>query len=475
MKDPSSSGTLRVGILAPLRSLDPTAAGDLMTALAISQVFETPLRLGEPGEPPEPVLFASVPEAEDEGRTWSAPVREGIEFSDGTPLDAPRMARALRRTESLGGRVEIEARGSVVVFHLKEPNPRFDLHLTFEDCAVALETATGELRGTGPYMAESRPNARGLRLARNPRYRGPVGPEAVEFRVYPPDEDGHPEALLEALENGEIDFTNMLSKQDVASVTGYKKLLRPSMSLATLSFNTRRAVLEDPRRRRAIACALDRRELTGISHTNVVAFCATSVLPPSIGIADDGLSHDLGRARALLEEAGAPGPLEMLLVWAPRPYLPHPQPVADKLVEQLAAVGVEVRAVRPADADDFFERQRTGEYDLILGGWISDLPDPAELLTALFSEERIPTPSSHGIASGNLSRWSDPRTEEALERLRRTGSEEDRDVVLGRVAEEVPVVPLMYGSTVVVHAWRVRNVELSMYGTVDFADVELDD
>ena len=43
------------------------------------------------------------------------------------------------------------------------------------------------------------------------------------------------------------------------------------------------------------------------------------------------------------------------------------------------------------------------------------------------------------------------------------------------VADEAPLVPLMYGSTVVVHAWRVREVAVAADGQVDFAAVELDD
>lgn len=468
-----AGGTLRVGMLAPIRAFEPRETGDLVTALAVSQVFETPFRLAGAGEPPEPVLFESLV-SEEGGRVWSGPVRSGIVFSDGTPLDASRLAASLRRAESVRRVADLEVRGSTVVFRLRRPNPRFDLHLTFEDCGVVLETQRGEKLGTGPWRLAEGPDDSGLALERAPHAVG-SGPDRVEFRVYPPDDDGRPTALLQALERGEVDYTDQLSKGDVANVTGYKKLLRPAMSLAILFLNTTRAPLASAARRRAIAHALDRRKLTGISHDNVVAFSATSVLPPSFGMADDGLRFDAARARALLQEAGSISePLRMLTVWAPRPYLPHPRPTAEAIVAQLDDVGIRVVPVFPSDGQEFFERQRGGDYDLLLGGWICDLPDPVELLTALFDSERIPRPDDHGIASGNIARWDDPRCRALLETYRETGDDADRDAVLSLVAAEAPVVPLMVGATVVVHSWGVRGVRLPASGSVRFADVELD-
>ena len=47
-------------------------------------------------------------------------------------------------------------------------------------------------------------------------------------------------------------------------------------------------------------------------------------------------------------------------------------------------------------------------------------------------------------------------------------------VMLDLIRDEVPLVPLMYGSTVVVHAWKVRDVRVGTTGMVAFAGVELD-
>ena len=53
-------------------------------------------------------------------------------------------------------------------------------------------------------------------------------------------------------------------------------------------------------------------------------------------------------------------------------------------------------------------------------------------------------------------------------------SEEARAAVLERVSREVPLVPLMYGPTVVAHAWRVKNFEPSPLGLPSLATVDVE-
>ena len=42
------------------------------------------------------------------------------------------------------------------------------------------------------------------------------------------------------------------------------------------------------------------------------------------------------------------------------------------------------------------------------------------------------------------------------------------------VAHEVPLLPLMYGPTVVVSAWRVKNVDVSPLGVPHFEHFDMD-
>lgn len=474
--DASPRRALRVGILTPVASLQPWDVADLVSFLATEQIFETPLHLpGTEGEP-EPRLFAEplARTTGDAGDLYRGRVRPGVKFSDGTELRAEHVVESLQHVELIRAQARIEARGDEVLFHLDRPNPRFPVHLTVSHCGIALQRG-GEVLGTGPFRRVAGTPLDRLELEPNPHYRGHVSLPGIEFVVYSPDADGKPTALVRAMAGGEVDFTNMLARTDVADLQGCKKKFQPSISTGMLFLNTERPVLQDVTLRRAIARAVDRRALTEITYSNVIAFTAATPLPPRFGLTTERLPYDPDAARAALEDAGRKPaePLRLLQVWAPRPYLPHPAQVAQSLRRQLAEVGIPVRIEVPANAEEFFGRQKAGDYDLLLGGWIADLPDPAEFLTAVLHSSRIPRVDVRGAAQGNLARIDDPDLDAALEAYQLEDTEAARDRVLDRAAELAPVVPIMYGATALVHSWHLRNLEISPYGVPNFGGVRI--
>ena len=62
---------------------------------------------------------------------------------------------------------------------------------------------------------------------------------------------------------------------------------------------------------------------------------------------------------------------------------------------------------------------------------------------------------------------------DALARLRKDPSEEIQHELLKIAADELPALPLMYGSTTFVHSWNVRNFTPPLLGIPDFASLEL--
>ena len=55
----------------------------------------------------------------------------------------------------------------------------------------------------------------------------------------------------------------------------------------------------------------------------------------------------------------------------PRPYLPRPQDIADTVRQQLKAVGLDAR-IQGEDKNKLFPGVATGQYELILIGWMTD-------------------------------------------------------------------------------------------------------
>src|SRR5687767_4534712 len=80
---------LRVGVLNPVKTLDPRDAQDTVSVFVLAQIFEPPYAPPADAEtPPRPLVFDGPlrREGERDGRVWSGHVRPGILFSDGTPV-----------------------------------------------------------------------------------------------------------------------------------------------------------------------------------------------------------------------------------------------------------------------------------------------------------------------------------------------------------------------------------------------------
>lgn len=474
---PDGDDTLRIGLLSPIKTVDPVQAHLFADRLVLSQMFEPPY--GRPKTAAgrtEPLVFAEPLRAESGsvGEQFSASVREGLLFSDGTPLTAELAAASLRRASPLMELAEVRAQNDRVYFHLKRPNARFDYVLTQIFLGVTL-VKDGKVLGTGPYVAapDSKPEA--VRCVRNPHYKPQPRIGELLFTSYEPDPDGRPTSLLNAVENGVVDFTNVLHKEDIRELKQVRKYFERGNSMAFLFFNTERSCVRELKVRKAIGMAIDRVELAAISYNTPMAFAAKGLLPPTMSNWRDGLSFNMDKAKQLIEEAGnaKPDKLAMSVIFGPRPYLPHPIPSAEYIARQLAELGIEVIINPTKDGEDFRQRKERGDYDMMLSGWVADTEDPADFLESLVAEEGIPMANQPVGAHCNMSRWRHPGVQDAVGRLRTEPGETHQNAALELVAEEVPLVPLMTGSFAYVHSYRVAGFEPTPLGIPYFSSLEL--
>lgn len=465
---------LRVGVLTAMAKLDPREAVDNVSGMVLGQVFEPPFALESGATTVRPCLLESL---QSRGPLqYSASVRAGAKFSDGTPLTAELVVRSLRGAKALANKATVEVKGDQVLFTLTTPNPRFDLFLTQGNCAIVLERGT-ELLGTGPFMFEGRPdirvlqNAKSIRLVRNPHARVD-GVDELEFVVLPADADGSPTSTVEALRQGEIDMTTALSMRDVAvhSISGVTPTLQPGNSTGILFFNTERPMLSETANRRGIALALDVNEIAAASFDrNPLAFVAPTLLPPMMGRSIGLPEKDRDQARRLIQ--GSPlklARLTLLVPWAPRPYMPKPLPVATLIQKQLADIGVTVELRQSKTADEFFNDLIRGNYDLALAGWIADTPDPADYYEAMLWSKM-----AEGENHSNHSRWKNATADAALMRFRQVPTDENKRELDRIVRDEAPLVPLIYGQSVVVHSRKIRNVTVSATGVLSLSSVTM--
>jgi ABC-type transport system substrate-binding protein len=472
---------LRVGLEAGISTLDPAQAQDLVTALAVRQVFDQPYAVAADQRTVTGRIFEDLlhpePAAEDP-LVYSAAVRSGIRFSDGVALEAGHVVEALSKALHQHA-TSVVADGDRVSLRLKRPNCRFELTLTHTFYSISREES-GVLLGTGPYYCpagespEELGESQTLRLVRNPYYEGPVGFDEILFTTYPPAKDGSNRELVRAIGAGEVDFTSAVPRQEAERLRGVRTRIEPGNSTAILFFNTER--LPDKVVRKSLALAINRQEVAEAFYPkNALAFTAASLLPRVMGAHQDGLSYDLHKALALLAEAEAslPRRLRLLLIWGPRPYLTQPQRAAEKIARYLERLGVEVEIVIPTSSADYYEKVVAAEHDLLLAGWIADTPDPAEFLEANLSSDLVPEPGKVPITSTNHSRWRNDAADQALACYRGDPSESCKAEILRLVAEEVPLFPLMYGPTIFVHSRRVAGFQPSVFGVQNLAELQL--
>jgi ABC-type transport system substrate-binding protein len=477
MVSPSSRNILRVGIVSPVATLDLWGTVDFVNLLALWQMFETPYSPGPAGAQPAPLLFAEPLQRRASGGSrpaFAAPVRRDVRFWDGTQLTAAHVCDCLRRSKSFTALAEIEACGEEVLITTKQDEARLDVVLTQPGFWIAIRHGSSVV-GTGAYMPAPDSTPTRLHLVENPHFRHPAGIEELEFTVYPRDPDGSARELRRAVDEGRVDFTSFLRWDEAQGLSSARVSSELGTSVAILYFHTERPPLRDRRVRRAMAHAIDRMALSSLCFPQPLAHTATGLLPPALGRLPDGVTYDLAAAKSLLAEAGVrPGgrPLRMFVISAPRPYLPRPQEVAESIKQQLGKLGLAVEIRVATSLEDYFEGAAGGDHDLVLAGCVADTPYAIDLLDSVLGSERIPGGDKTVLTNVNLSRWRNPAADAELARLRATRSSDT--FRLGELLRaELPLVPLLFGATTVVHSWDLKNCPPSFMTNPFFYQMKL--
>jgi peptide/nickel transport system substrate-binding protein len=472
MTSSASPKVLRIGFLTPVLHFEPATAHDVESSFVLRHIFEAPFDVAYGSTEVEPRLFRGP--LQKRGDEYEAELRDDIFFSDGERLTAEHLAASLNAAALLASQAGVRAKGQRLVFSLARPNARFDLALSHFDCSVQRRVGQ-RLLGTGPYVLAPDSTPTFVRLLRNPHHRPAPAIDEVHFLTYPPDPDARATALLKALEEGSVDLSLSLGRQDIEAARNVRKSILPGASTAILFLNGDSPRLRDRRVRQALAHGLDRYELARSSYANPLAFAASSLTPRQLGSVEDSLSYDPARAQTLLTAPGVEPPqkLDLLLAWAPRPYLPYPQKVAGLVCEQLGRLGVSVKVHQPPTSEEFTRAATRGTHDLVLSGWVADTLDPHDFLEALLSSERIMRPENAAVAC-NLGRLRSAEMDAALARFRAVREAANVAAITDVLAREAPLVPLMYGPAASVHSYRVRHVKPSPLWYVPAEKLDLD-
>ncbi len=230
-----------------------------------------------------------------DGLTWTLKLREGIEFTDGTPLDAEaikynweRIANPEFKSPNAGVAQKISSMTAVdpltLEFTLVTPDFQFDRNVANQLSNVGSPTAMEALGagyddapvGAGPFMFESWVRDSTLKLVKNPNYwmEGKPYLDSLEFRFVE-----NPSQRQNSLIAGEADGIYVHSFYDMVPALdsqGYNVVRTPVPGGFMLQFQVSKPPFDDPIARQAVAYAIDR---VALDQT-----LSAGVLPPSESI-----------------------------------------------------------------------------------------------------------------------------------------------------------------------------------------------
>ena len=243
--------------------------------------------------------------------------------------------------------------------------------------------------------------------------------------------------------------------------------------VAYLAYNTTQKPFDDPKVRKALNQAIDRRALVDAVYGGE-ASVADSPLPASmwshVNVLADAAA-DPKAAKAALADAGVKD-LKMK-IWVPpvkRAYDPEPERMAAMIKADLAKVGVTADIVSD-DLGAFIRKTAAPDHDgAVLFGWVSDNGDPDNFLGALLGCDTV------GIS--NRAEWCNTAFDKAVLDARKVADPGERvklyETAQHIFADEAPWLTIAHTKVSVPVAKSVKNYVVDPLGRHDFESVDVE-
>lgn len=391
-----AAGTLKIGRHQDSTTLDPILTIQNADIWVMNNMNGLLVRVNRDATDVEPDLAESWDISAD-GLTYTFHLRDGLMFSDGSPLKASDAKFSLERLRDTEGSImagmfsvmkSVEAPDDrTVVITLNQPSAPFLAGMAMFSAAIlpqAAVTAAGDDFGSNPvgagaFVLDEWKRGEYLRLKKNPHYweADMVSLDGVEW-VYIPNDN----TRILKLQAGEVDAVVFVPFNRVAELDADENInvhLDPSSREDHMLINHAHEPLGDVRVRQALYHAIDRQSIV-----DAVTFgygkVANSFLPAGAMFynADNpDYAFDPVKAKALLAEAGVDGlSLDFLLTAGDSI---HDQ-IGVIVKDQLGKVGVDVNLIKQEEGQQW-ESTVAGEYDLSVNYWTNDVIDPDQKAT----------------------------------------------------------------------------------------------
>jgi peptide/nickel transport system substrate-binding protein len=352
----------------------------------------------------------------DGGKTLTLALREGVKFSDGTPMTAEDVEWSLNRAKdpkqgawnSLLGSVDSVTivNPTTIVLKLKHPDPTLlPVLATFNTgilpskkfMAAAGDTLDDKAKafaehpiGTGPFMITEWQRGVVMKLARNP-YHWRLAPDgkpfpyldALEFPVIPDDA-----TRLLKLKAGELSGSEFVPYARVAELKADPNLdmqLWPSTKINYLTMNVRPTLkdgspnpLSNVKVRQAINHAVSKDALIAVT-TRGLGTPMKSMMSSKTPLVDGSgppYPYDVAKAKQLLAESGVGPGIELTCITLAGSADEISNLTA--IQQMLAGIGIKLK-LELLDNATRNARYKAADFQMRHSLWTDDLADPSEI------------------------------------------------------------------------------------------------
>lgn len=407
-------GTLKYGRYADSLFLDPVLNDANVDIWILSSLYDTLIQPTDDGKGLKPGL-ATEWKVSDDGLTVTLTLRDGIKFSDGSPITVEDVQWSLQRAADpkkgiwgflIASVQEVKTEGDkTVILKLKNTDPAILAALSVFNTAIlpkkAFEAAAGSTDeekaksfsakpiSSGPFVLQSWDRGQSIKLARNENYwaQGEDGKplpylDGIDFQVIPDDA-----TRILKLQSGEIDgaeFIPYSRVDELKQADNLDMVLFPSTRVQFITINVRPQLggkdnpLSNEKVRQAMNYAANKEAIIQVVTHNVgkpLTSYMSSATPMHTG--DKPLyPYDLEKAKSLMKEAGFENGFETsILVLAGNQ---DEIGIATALQQMWGQIGIKLE-LQQVDNPTRTQQYRDGTFTMRVSAWTDDIADPNEI------------------------------------------------------------------------------------------------
>ncbi|MBX5464467.1 MAG: ABC transporter substrate-binding protein [Clostridia bacterium] len=450
-----AGGTITIGINADPPNLDPAGSTALVDRYVQNSIFDK-LYDVDANLKVVPVLAASLPEISADGKTYTIHLRQGIQFTDGTPFNADAVVFNLKRYMSPDSARHSELSFVSDVQKVDDYTVRIVLSKPFSPLLYTLTDRAGMMGspaaiqkeganfgqhpvGTGPFMFESRIKGDQIVLVRNPHYwqKGLPKADKVVWKVVTDDN-----VKVVNLKAGQLDIIDTVPAQsvgDLQSNSAFRVDIGPGLGFQGLYLNVQQPPFNNVYLRRAVDLAIDRAALVKVvfGQTADPGYGPFPAGTPAEAASGTPPAVDLAKVKQLLAQGGHPNGFTFTLKIATSPVN---QQVAQVLKNMLAQAGITMN-IQQEEFGTLLDDSTKHNFQASALGW-SGRPDPDGNIYGWF----------YTGGSLNDSGYSNPKVDQLLDQARATSDMTQRVALYTQVMEiihqDVPYVYLYFPKNV---------------------------